>query len=269
MPAFDLVRLRTQINELVSLITEPKSFLFKFHDLLEFYNNWTHKSGQETPSKPLVKSYNVSLQIIKQIELSLVPQIKTSPQVTLNLADALWRDEYLESKNLAAYILGQTSLDFSNQIKERILTWAEPGLTNIILDTLFQKATLKLEQEKPEEWEELVLGFLNHYDPNMQILGLKAIANVIDNPNFNNIPSLFKIIRPFLQEPKDVIQIALNKVIKALASRTPVETAYLLKQVLFDYPNKDVSQNIRRYVPYFQPAEQKTLLDLIRNRSIS
>jgi len=269
MPAVDLVRLRSQITELVSLINDPNSFLQKFHDLLELYNSWTLKSGQDIPSKPLTKSYKVPQQIIKQIEYKLADQIKTTPQVTLDLTDALWQDETLESKNLAAYILGQMPLEYSDQVKERILTWSETRLTTAALDTLFQRATSKLEQEKPGEWQELVLGFLNHYDPAMQILGLKAIANVIENPTFGNIPSLFKIIRPFLQEPSDITQNALNKVIKALANRTPIETAYMLKQVLADNPSKTVSQNIRRYVPYFQIAEQKNLLDLIRKSSNS
>lgn len=269
MPAVDLVRLRSQINELVGLINEPKSFLYKYHDFLELYTSWTHKYGQETPSKPMTKSYKVPQQIIKEIENKLVDQIKTSPQITLDLADELWQDEILESKYLAAFILGQTKLDYSDQIKKRILSWAEPGLDNAALEILFQKATLTLEKERPEEWQELVLGFLNDYDPKMQILGLRAIANVIDNPQFNNIPSLFKIIRPFLQDPRDPVQSTLNKVIKALAIRTPIETAYLLKQVLADYPNQAVSQNIRRYVSYFNPAEQKNLLDLIRKCNIT
>ena len=97
MPAVDLVRLRYQITELVSLINDPKSFLQKFHDLRNCIIVDTQK-WQDIPSKPLTKSYKVPQQIIKQIEYKLADQIKTTPQVILDLTDALWQDETLEFK---------------------------------------------------------------------------------------------------------------------------------------------------------------------------
>ena len=267
MPAVDLFRLRLQVAQLIELFSQPEGFLRQFHDLLGLYNQWTLREGMQTTPKTLMRSYNAPLQVIRQIELGIKPVILSEPHVALNLADLLWQDNFLESREMAAYILGQIPIMHIEDVKSRILDWANPNLDSAALDALFNKATSRLLTERPEIWEGIMENFLSHYEPIFQSYGLKAITGVIKNPDFNQVPSLFKLLRPFIQSPQSETIINLTKAVAALAERTPIETVYFLKQILAVTQGPEVEQFIRRCLPYFPLDLQRNLQEALRSHA--
>jgi hypothetical protein len=265
MPAIDLQRLQKQVSELRELIGFPYDFLRKFHEILVFHNHWALRQSSNNPPRTLLHSYQVPAQVIRQIELGVLPVVEAYPHQGLSLADHLWQDDFIESREFACSILGQLPISASKEVKDRILTWADPDLDRAALDALITKAALRLRTENPEFWETIVLDLLSHPYQNFQNIGLKAIADVIIDKNFTRVPSLFKLVRPYLQSPKDHLRASLADTIAALAHRTPTETLYFLKEILSGTPGEEVEITLRRYATFFQKDLQKNLLNAVKD----
>lgn len=262
MPAIELARLRFQVAELCDEFNFPERFTYKFHEILGIYNNWALRQGFTAPPKTLMRHYKVPRQVIKQIEVDIQPFIVEAPKQALNLVDHLWQDDFLEAREMASYILGQVPLDAPNEITRRIQEWAQPDLDKAALECLYDQGTRRLLSEQPEIWVQSVRTMLAQADPGMQNLGLRALVSVIENPDYTRIPSLFKLLSPFVQSPHELLQANLYAVIAALAKRTPTETAFILKQTLITTPGVEIEQLIRRFLPSFDAKIQLTLKKL-------
>lgn len=265
MSAIDLSRLNQQISELVILISEPDKFLIKFHDILERYNNWALRKNPYVSPHTLLRSYEVPKQIIQQIKLSLLPLTEKAPLDSLVLIDKLWLDSFIESRELACEILGILPISVSSQVIERILSWASPQIDKAALDFLLTKAISKLHAEAPNEWDGIVFFWLSHLNYDYQNIGLQAINKVVKDPLFSRIPQIFKLIRPFIQHPQDQFLVNLSSVIEILALRSPIETAYFLKEILADTQGEEVEILIRRYSNFFSEEIKETIKVALRS----
>jgi len=264
MPAIELARLRFQTAELCDAFSSPERFTYKFHEILGLYNNWALRQGLTAPPKTLMRHYNVPRQVIKQIEADIQPFIVEAPAQALNLVDHLWKDDFLEAREIASYILGQLPLDAPDKITRRIQEWAQPNLDKAALECLFNQGTRRLLIEQPEIWEQIVRTFLAHDEPAVQNLGLKALVSVIENPDYTRIPSLFRLLAPFIQSSHELLQANLSEAIAALVRRTPIETAFFLKQTLITTPGVEIEQLMHHFLPFFNTEIQLALKEAIK-----
>jgi len=264
MPAIELTRLRFQVAELCDEFNAPERFTYKFHEILGLYNNWALRQGLTAPPKTLMRHYNVPRQVIKQVEVDIQPFIVEAPAQALNLVDHLWKDDFLEAREMACYILGQLPLDAPDEITRRIQEWVQPDLDKAALECLFNHGTQRLLAEQPEIWEQIVRTFLAHDEPAVQNLGLRALVSIIENPDYTRIPSLFRLLSPFIQSPHELVQGNLSAAIAALARRTPTETAFLLKQTLITTPDVEIEQFIHHLLPFFNAKIQLALKEAIK-----
>jgi hypothetical protein len=105
MPAIDLARLKKQTAQLADLFDQPADFLRELKEILDYYVNRTLRSQGVAPSSVL-PTYRTPSVVLRQIETELSPVAEKNPIEALELADALWDEGWLETRLLAAFLLG-------------------------------------------------------------------------------------------------------------------------------------------------------------------
>jgi len=121
----------------------------------------------------------------------------------------------------------------------------------------------RLRREYPERWLELLRLWLTDKNTAVQKIALRAILPAIQDREFENLPPLFQMVEPILKSPLPALQTELVEILQALASRSPVETAYLLRQALAVSDRPLTIRIVRRLLPLFSPEEQNRLRSLM------
>ncbi len=264
MTAIDTQRLKSQVLELRDNFADPAKFSGTLHDILAFNHNYALRQSPFITPRTLLKSYRVPPQVIRQIEMGILPQIGAQPDQANQLAHHLWQDEYIDVRELACFILGSLPGSYNELVRKQIHEWVQPGMDSAALEAVLTKATLRLRDETPQIWEAMVLDWLSHPNIKFQSIGLQAVADVIRDPNFPHVPSLFKLLRPFFLDHTDPLQPNLDQVVKALADRTPIEALYILKEVLTQVSGPEIEAHMSRYANYFPQEQQSSLLEAVK-----
>jgi len=232
MPAVDPARLRFQITNLIESYPSPPAFHRVLGEVFSFYANRTLRFGDSTHSAPNIPAYNLPHPVIRQLELDLKPLINQYPQAALSLADELWGDPYFEVKQIAIFTLGSVPLATPEPVISRITVWLTPNMDRVLASDLLSTGTRQLQESFPDAWEKFVQSLLNQESPKVIALGLKALAEGVDNPSFRNMPAIFRLVSPFIREPRPEFMKELARLVESLIKNSPMETAYFLKQTL-------------------------------------
>ncbi len=254
-----LNRLKTQINNLIWKFTRPQEFLTELRELLELYSDRTFRPGKASPSAKLPTSYRVPTLVIRQLELELTPLCQENPQAALTLMDALWNDPFLEPRILAALLLGKIDPAPPDMITNHLQRWCQPECESVSLSALLEHGTYRLRREQSEHWFELLHFWLADKNTVVQKIALRAMLPAIQDREFENLPPLFRMIEPFLKSPLPALQTEIVEILQALANRSPIETAYLLRQALAVSNHPLTVRIVRRLLPLFSPEEQNRL----------
>jgi len=123
MPAIDLARLKKQTANLADIFGEPSAFLRELREVLEFYVNRSLRSQSVAPSSVL-PTYRTPVAVLRQIEKELGPVAEQQPILALELADALWDEGWLETKLLAAFLLGRIPPQ-EERLLARLTAWTQ------------------------------------------------------------------------------------------------------------------------------------------------
>jgi len=267
MTAIDTQRLKSQVLELRETFPDLAVFTGTLHNILAFHHNYALRQSPFITPRTLLKNYRVPPQVIRQIEMGILPQIGAQPDQAVQLAHHLWQDEYINVRELACFILGSLPLTYNELVRDQIHEWVQPGLDSAALEAVLTKATLRLRDETPHMWEAMVLDWLSHPNIKFQSIGLQAIADVIRDTRFPHVPSLFKLLRPFFLDHTDAFQPNLDQVVKALANRTPIEALYFLKEVLAQVSGTEIEAHMRRYANFFPQEQQISLLEAVKSHT--
>ena len=261
MPAFQITRLRAQINDLARSFTRPEEFHAMLQDLFEFYGNPAYRPGELVMDSPIVRTYHLPPMVMNQFELELGRLCRENPGPTLALADRLWQDQHLETRTLAAFLVGQAPPTPPDPIIERLTTWGVPGIPAIILDTLFERGSRRLRHEHPLKWLETIGTWMNSEELPHVNIGLRAMLSVVNDPDFENLPPIFRLLGKYVQKPAESLTSNLMKILEALIARSPIETAYFLRRQVLTATetSPDSLRLVRRCLPLLPPEAQASL----------
>lgn len=266
MPAIQLARLKIQVTELLTHFTEPADFLRELHAMLDFYADRTRRSGQSGKPKPLIQAYNVPRQVMRRIESDISPLVAADPKNTLALADHLWADNWFESRLLAIAILGMLPPDSTNVIVERLQVWGKDCREDALLDALLDTGAAPIRSEFPDEYFLLVENWLSSGDLPSRKVGLSALPALIQNPEFENLPALYRLLAPLVRDSASALETDLIGVVRSLGRRSPQETAYFLQQNLKAPHKTGLGVIIRRSLDVFPPELEESLRAVLRDR---
>jgi hypothetical protein len=259
MPAIQPVRLKIQISQLVEKYSSPNDFMAALKDMFDFYSDRTRKSGRGRPMYSLTRSYNVPVQVTRQIERALQPVATTDVENSLQLADILWGDNWLECRQLALSILSWIPAVQAESLIARIKRWGEESRIDRIMSASLAKALLSLGKNSPEIVFELLDYWLKSSETGTRKLGLRIIPSLVRDPTFMYLPRIFNMLTPFVQRVSLVPDVDLVEAIRMLAQKSPKETSYYLRRNLTLSENPGVYALIRQSLDAFTPAVKREL----------
>ena len=266
MPAIQPARLKRQSAALADKFTQPNVFVRQLRDLLSHYADRTHRAGQSGEPPALAGSYNLPLPVMRQIWRDLQPQINLHPEATLALCDALWAEPNLNSRLLAARLLGQLPLHPPEPVMDRLQSWVRSGIEARLLDGLLHDGLSRMQADAPERLLELVASWLSAPDLTIQELGLRAVLPLINDTSFENLPALFRLLTPFFRSAPSRLRPDILLVLSAFVHRSPSETAYLLRQNLTAPDNPDTAWLIRQVLGEFPPDTRSALRTALKEQ---
>lgn len=259
MAAIDLTRLNKQIEALKEAFSQPAEFRQRLHETLQFYHRYAHRQHKDAVPVSFMRVYNLPDQVLPHIASGLSLKAQQDAGETLAIVDELWKDEHYEARDLASHLLGQVPFTANSEVYERIRQWAAVPMDMAVVNSVFNKASQRLRSEDPKGWTEFVGNLLASPMERQQNHGLYALSLLVEQSHSDQFPQFFRWIRPFLQNDQPLIQPNLSKAIAALASRSPAETAYLLKEVMSDTDGSGIEQRVRSYLPYFDEQLSESL----------
>lgn len=271
MPSIDLIRLRKQIAHLGIFLEIPAEFVSEYKSLLEFYHQWSHHQHEEQIPNSFMLLYDLPPQVIPEIEKGLKPFLRGKENALFPLADALRKDLHFECSHLAAFIVGQSPVERSVELKEYLTTWLEGSLDKAVIEAIFSKATAPIINSGQESYLSFLHSMLRSSNKRLANAGLVGLTQFLPLASINYLPKLFTLISPLLQDP-DVRQENLETLIQELAKKSPVETGYLIRQVLSETEGHRVETLARAFLEYLPKETAETVSKVIKlhaARSIS
>jgi hypothetical protein len=268
MPAVQLLRLKVQVDELVWKFTRPAEFVRGLNDVLDGYAEHAYRPGQNVAGRSLIPSYRTPALVMKHIQQQVIRPLGENPTAGLALADALWQDEYLEVRLLGVFLLGLAPLEPLQPVLGRLLAWARPTEDRTIQQALFSQGCAGLRRSLPERWLEIIQEWLVTQEVSTRRMGLRALAALAAEGEFENLPALFAMLSPMTPVASGEVQVELEQALLALAKRSPVETGFFLRQVVSGAARQEAVQLIRRLVPAFPPEQQESLREALRGRGL-
>jgi hypothetical protein len=278
MPAIHLPRLRKQVHELSDHCADPKLFLGKLKDLFDYYGDRTRRPSQLAAKPTAIPSANVPNPVLRHTVNSLIPHATDTPHLILDLCRELWDYGWLEQRLLASQLVGKLPLGDPDEITSLVEKWCIENHEEALLISLSQHSLATLQTENPnaliakaQDWiatPETKANLKPRLQTveviNLQKLGLRVLMPLIVEPTFENLPKVYKALKPIFAAPPKVLRPDMLDILKSLAGRSPAETAYFLRDLVNTSHSKTLTWLIRRGLNSFPAELQVSLRELIK-----
>jgi hypothetical protein len=263
MPAIDLARLRKQANRLADFFFMPDDFRRSLREVLDFYVNRTLRRSQTVAPGSNLPTYRTPTEVLRHIEVALGPIAKANPHYALELADMLWDEGYLETRLLAAFLLGRIPPQ-EERLLARLTAWTQQVRDRNVRAALLTTSLTRMREETPEQFLVFIGEWLHPARQRMWSSGLQALQPMVLNPDYENLPPIFEICRPIIEMAPSKLQSEIGDLINALYQSSSNETVYFLNEIIENSDNPMVVVNLRRLLPAFPPALQDQIRDKVR-----
>ncbi|MBK7455982.1 MAG: alpha/beta fold hydrolase [Anaerolineales bacterium] len=268
MPAIDLARLRKQANRLADFFFLPEEFMKHLSEMLEFYVNHTLRTVENVAPGSNLKTYRTPPAVITQIENEVRSVAEANPEFALELADKLWDDGALETRLLAAFLLGRIP-PLEERLLPRLTAWSQQVRDPSVRSALLSSSLTRMRKETPAEFLSLVREYLHPARMNTWSNGIQALLPMIADSSYDNLPPILDIVEPIIEKAPAALQNELTDLIITLYRASASETIFMLKHVLSNTDNPMTAVTMRRIVTSFPPALQREIYDLLRPRPSS
>lgn len=268
MPAIDLARLRKQTTRLADFFFVPDEFLKHLHEMLDFYVDRTLRKGETAAPGSNLSTYRTPPAILRQIEFELTAPATAHPSAALELADALWIHNYLETSLLAAFLLGRIPPN-EPLLLGRLSAWTQQVRDPDVRAALLNESLGRLRNEAPADFLGLIKEWLHPRRPGSWSNAIQALLPMINQPGFQNLPPVLDVIEPVVEAAPTQQQLDLEELVLALYKASPTETTFFLRQVLSGTQNPMTAVTFRRISTSFPPDLRSELQEFLRASPIS
>ena len=265
MPAIDLARLRKQTNRLADFFFLPEDFLRLLREMLDFYVNYSLRKKENIAPRSNLPTYRTPFVVMREIENAIGAVAAENPHYALELADLLWDEGYIETRLLAAYLLGRIPPQ-EERLLARLTAWTQQVRDASVRGALLTTSLARMRKETPDEFLVVISEWLHPARQRFWPNGIQALLPMIADPDFDNLPPVFEIVRPIIEAAPGVVQNEIGNLINALYQASPSETVYYLREILEKSSNPLTATTLRRILTMFPPELQTSLRDLIRQK---
>lgn len=263
MPAIDLARLRKQTNQLADFFFLPDDFIKHLRGILDFYVNHTlHKQENIAPGSNL-PTFRTPPEVIRQIENQISILASENPQYALELADKLWDEGYIETRMLAAFLLGRLPPQ-EERLLARLTAWTQQVRDPNVRGALLTTSLTRMRKETPEQFLILISEWLHPARQRFWSNGIQALLPMISDPNFENLPPIFELVRPIIETAPGALQIDISNLINALYQASPAETEFILREIIEYSENPLTIVTLRRILNNLPLELRVSLRELVR-----
>ncbi|KXK16273.1 MAG: hypothetical protein UZ14_CFX002000006 [Chloroflexi bacterium OLB14] len=263
MPAIDLARLRKQAARLADFFFLPDEFMKHLREILDFYVNYTLRTKENISPGSNLKTYRTPPAVLTHIENELKANAEANPHFALELADVLWDEGALETRLLAAFLLGRIPPQ-EERLLPRITAWTQQIRDPEVRSALLTTSLSRMRKETPNQFLILVREYLHPERSRSWSNGIQALIPMISEANDKNLPTILDIVEPIIEESPSTLQNDISDLIVTLYRTSPNETTFMLKHVLQNTENQMVTITMRRISTNFPLALQNELKDYLR-----
>jgi len=263
MPAIDLARLRKQANRLADFFFLPDEFMKHLHQMLDFYVNYTLRTKENAAPGSNLKTYRTPPAVLTHIENELRQVAEDNPYFALELADILWDEGALETRLLAAFLLGRIPPQ-EERLLPRLTAWTQQVRDPSVRSALLSTSLTRMRKESPAHFLTLIREYLHSARARTWSNGIQALLPMIADTSYTNLPPILDIVEPIIEEAPSTLQNDLAELIVALYRASANETTFMLKNILAHTQNPMTVITLRRISPSFPPALQNELRELLR-----
>jgi hypothetical protein len=263
MPAIDLARLKTQAALLSDQFGDPEAFLRALTELLEFYTNHTMRASLVARRLSL-PTYHTPAPVLRQVERELTPLADTRPLEGGALVTSLWKSGSLETRLLAARLLGMIPPAQAISALTRLPDWLAQSTDKAVRQALLTDAFARLRSENADALFLLLEEWLKSPRSSFQVWGMQALIPLLHDPDFENLPAVFRILRPAIGMAGPATQTDLQACLAALSRVSMTETVVFLRAVLQESPSAMMLRTLRRILPALPPELQSGLREAFR-----
>ncbi len=265
MPAINLARLKIQAARLAEKFSEPQDFLHSLNELLGYYTNRTIRAAQ-IAQRLSVPTYQTPRPVLRQIESELAVHAENLPAEAIKLSDTLWKAGSLESRQLAAFLLGNIPPEQAILALTRLPDWLDQSKDKEIRTALLTVAFARLRREYPEAFFSILEGWLGSPQSKSQIWGLQALIPLLQDPQFENLPAIFRILHPAILAASPATQLDLQACLAALERVSQTETTAFLHEIMQSHPEAGMLRIFRRILPGLSPSLQESMREVLREK---
>ena len=266
MPAIDIARLKMQAAVLVEKFDQPAAFLKGLHEILDVYADRTLRVGVVAAPVSVLPAYRTPPAVLRQIEMELAPLAGTFPEQAMSLTDALWKDGYLETRLLAATLLGRIHPE-TPLLLERISAWVTRARDKQLRAALLSVSLTRFRRESPSAFLRLISGWFDPSTTKMWSNAIYALLPLLEDASYDNLPPVYDAVHTVIASAPSSLQNDLVDLIKALYEASPVETTYFLRQTITGFASPEAALTFRRILPSLPPALQPMILELVRKKA--
>ncbi len=265
MPAINLARLKIQAAHLSEKFSNPEAFVCALDELLDSYTNRTMRATQ-TAQHFSLPTYRTPAPVLRQIRAEIEPLAEAHPLEAVSLTNALWKSGSLEARLLAAFLLGAIPIPQSTPAITRLPGWLSQSTDKQIVTALLTDALARLRRENPEMLFAVLEEWLKSPRNSLKIWGLRALIPILTDTHFENLPAVFRILKPAIQSTGPTTQLELQACLSTLEQVSRTETLSFLREVIRDNPHPLMLRTFRRILAGLSPELQSSLRELLRDQ---
>lgn len=262
MPAIDLKRFAKETAELAEQFGQPAVFIASLLEIFDRYSNRTIKKKLSRARASGLPNANVPDQVISQIVIGLNKASSESPQQTARILETLWQQSTYETRLICARLFQKLPADHPETIPllNRFLGEnAESSITSAFL----RSGLRPIRQNNPTGYLAIIKNWINGQDPRLVDCAVKSLIIHINDDADINLPQIINLLTPEIREHTFEHQFELVELIQAIATHSPSETRYFLKEVLRSPTPRSTQVIFRKFsddLPMPFPELTKTLL---------
>jgi hypothetical protein len=267
MPSIDLARLRKQALRLADFYFAPEEFVRYLNTTLDSYVDYTVRGRRPSAAGSNLATHRTPVVVMRQIEHELAPLAAASQNAaaSLALADRLWDEAWLESRLLAAFILGRVPPEEAPLVA-RLTAWVAQTPDSVLRAQVLELSQYRMRRQAPDILLQLVGEWLRPERRHFWPAAIQAAIAAAHDSAFKNLPALMASLEPAIRTSPPEMQLEFEALILALFSVSPAETIFLVRQILSTSDDPATALMFRRMSPSFSPELQEEIREILRRK---
>jgi hypothetical protein len=245
----------------------PTEFTRQLRLVLDSYVNYTARKSKALAPGVNLPSYGTPSVVLRHLEQDFSGQASEAANAdqTLELADELWDEGWLETRLLAAFLLGRMPPQ-EGRLIARLTAWTSQIQDPELRTKLLEASLMRMRKESPAMFLQLIGEWLLPERTQFWANAIQAAIAAIKDPDFINLPPLLGVIEPVAEAAPAQIQVDLEQLILALYKASPTETSYFVRHLLINSKNPMTAITFRRMSPSFPTELREEIREFVRGK---